>query len=202
MEFRLQTRVAGVTKECVEIQDGDKIETHTAIWAAGTSPQPVIASLPIADTHGRIEVNEFMEVDGCPGVWALGDCAVIPDPHSGKPYPPTAQHAVREGARVAHNVAAAIRGKNDEKRAFVFKTQGMLAPLGHRSAVADIRGIKFSGFFAWLMWRTIYLGKLPGLDRKIRVAIDWMLDIFLPKDIVQLKFLMKGRQLPPEDEAS
>lgn len=202
MEFRLKTRVAGVTKESVEIQDGENIETHTAIWAAGTAPQPVLAALPIADKRGRIEVNEFMEVAGYPGVWALGDCAQIPDPHSGKPYPPTAQHAIREGSRVAHNVAAAIKGKDDEKRAFVFTTQGMLAPLGHRSAVADIKGIKFSGFFAWLMWRAIYLGKLPGWDRKIRVAIDWFLDIFLPKDIVQMKFLMKESHSPPEDKAS
>ena len=202
MEFRLQTRVAGVTPDSVEIQDGGKIETHTAIWAAGTAPQPVIAALPIADKRGKIEVNDYMEVADYPGVWALGDCALIPDPHSGKPYPPTAQHAIREGARVAHNVAAAIREKDDEKRPFVFQTQGMLAPLGHRSAVADIKGIKFSGFFAWLMWRAIYLGKLPGWDRKIRVAIDWFLDIFLPKDIIQLKFLMKGRQSPPKDDAS
>ncbi|MEM7008966.1 MAG: NAD(P)/FAD-dependent oxidoreductase [Thermodesulfobacteriota bacterium] len=195
MEFHLQTRVGGVTADSVEIQDGDKIKTHTAIWAAGTAPQPVIAKLPIADKRGRIEVNEFMEVADYPGVWALGDCATIPDPHTGKFYPPTAQHAIREGARVAHNVASAIN-ETDDKRAFVFTTQGMLAPLGHRSAVADIKGIKFSGFFAWFMWRTIYLGKLPGWDRKIRVAIDWFLDMFLPKDMVQLKFLMKGREAP------
>lgn len=202
MEFRLQTRVAGVTPDSVEIQDGGKIETHTAIWAAGTAPQPVIAALPIADKRGKIEVNDYMEVADYPGVWALGDCALIPDPHSGKPYPPTAQHAVREGARVAHNIAAAIREKDDEKRPFVFQTQGMLAPLGHKSAVADIKGFKFSGFFAWLLWRAIYLGKLPGWDRKIRVSLDWFLDIFLPKDIIQLKFLIKERQSPPEDEAS
>ncbi len=202
MEFRLQTRVAGVTPDSVEIQDGGKIETHTAIWAAGTAPQPVIAALPIADKRGKIEVNDYMEVADYPRVWALGDCALIPDPHSGKPYPPTAQHAVREGARVAHNIAAAIREKDDEKRPFVFQTQGMLAPLGHKSAVADIKGFKFSGFFAWLLWRAIYLGKLPGWDRKIRVSLDWFLDIFLPKDIIQLKFLIKERQSPPEDEAS
>ncbi len=202
MEFRLQTRVQGVTKESVEIQDGDKIDTHTAIWAAGTSPQPVIAALPIANKRGRIEVNEYMEVQGFPGVWALGDCAVIPDPHSGRPYPPTAQHAIREGARVAHNISASISGKDDKKRPFVFQTQGMLAPLGHRSAVADIKGFKFSGFFAWFMWRAVYLGKLPGWDRKIRVALDWFLDMFLPKDIIQLKFLIKGRQSPPKDNAS
>jgi NADH dehydrogenase len=103
---------------------------------------------------------------------------------------------------VGQNIAAAINQKDEDKRPFVFQTIGMLAPLGHRSAVAEIKGFKFSGFFAWLMWRAIYLGKLPGWDRKIRVSIDWFLDIFLPKDIIQLKFLMKGRQSPPEDNAS
>jgi NADH dehydrogenase len=194
MEFRLKTRISKVTAGSVETADGGKIETHTAIWAAGTSPQPVIASLPCADAKGRIEVNEYMEVTGYPGVWALGDCAVIPDPHSGKPYPPTAQHATREGKRAAHNVAAAINGKEGDRRPFIYQTQGMLAPLGHRSAVAEIKGLRFSGFFAWLLWRGIYLGKLPGWDRKVRVTIDWFLDIFLPKDIVQLKFLMRVRQ--------
>ena len=194
MEFRLKTRISKVTPGSVETADGGKIGTHTAIWAAGTSPQPVIASLPCADSKGRIEVNEYMEVPGYPGVWALGDCAVIPDPHTGKPYPPTAQHATREGKRAAHNVAAAINGKEGDRRPFIYQTQGMLAPLGRRSAVAEIKGFRFSGFFAWLLWRGIYLGKLPGWDRKVRVAIDWLLDIFLPKDIVQLKFLMRVRQ--------
>jgi NADH dehydrogenase len=200
MEFRLKTRIASVTPDCVTTSDGERIETHTAIWAAGTSPQPVIAALPCADKRGRIEVNEYMEVPGYPGVWALGDCAVIPDPHTGKPYPPTAQHATREGKRVANNVAAAINGKEGDRRPFVYKTQGMLAPLGHRSAVAEIKGLKFSGFFAWFMWRTIYLSKIPGLDRKIRVAIDWFLDIFLPKDTVQLKFMMRPRDHEPTSE--
>ncbi|OGE21430.1 MAG: hypothetical protein A3J42_06585 [Candidatus Dadabacteria bacterium RIFCSPHIGHO2_12_FULL_53_21] len=194
MEFRLNTRISKVTPGSVETADGGNIETHTAIWAAGTSPQPVIAALPCADKKGRIEVNEYMEVPGFPGVWALGDCAVIPDPHTGKPYPPTAQHATREGKRTAYNIAASINGKEGDRRPFIYQTQGMLAPLGHRSAVAEIKGLKFSGFFAWMLWRCIYLGKLPGWDRKIRVAIDWFLDMFLPKDIVQLKFLMRVRE--------
>ena len=197
MEFRLDTRISKVTSGSVETADGGRIETHTAIWAAGTSPQPVIAALPCADKKGRIEVNEYMEVPGFPGVWALGDCAVIPDPHTGKPYPPTAQHATREGKRTAFNIAAAINGKQEDRRPFIYQTQGMLAPLGRRSAVAEIKGLRFSGFFAWMLWRCIYLGKLPGWDRKIRVAIDWFLDIFLPKDIVQLKFLMRVRQSVP-----
>ena len=201
MEFRLKTRVESVGIDRVVTADGETIKTHTAIWAAGTSPLPVVAALPFANEKGRIEVNEFTEVPGYEDVWAMGDCAVVPDPHTGKSYPPTAQHAIREAARCAYNVAAHIDGKESEKRPFVYVTQGMLAPLGHRSAVAQIKGFRFSGFFAWFMWRAIYLGKLPGWDRKIRVALDWFLDIFLPKDIVQLRFLIKPRQSedPPKD---
>ena len=200
MEFRLNTRVANVTADALETADGERIETHTAIWAAGTSPNRVIAGLPFADKRGRIDVNEYMEVPGHPNVWAVGDCAQVPDPHTGKPYPPTAQHAIRQGAVVSRNIAAAINGNESERKQFIYQTQGMLAPLGHRSAVAQIKGFRFSGFFAWILWRAIYLGKLPGWDRKVRVFMDWVLDVFLPKDIVQLKFLMKKGQSPSGDK--
>ena len=193
MEFRLNTRVSKVTTHGLEFEGGDLIETCTPIWAAGTSPQSVIADLPCADKRGRIEVNEYFEVDGYPGVWAIGDCAQIKDPESDKPYPPTAQLAIREGHRLGENITSQINGNGTGKKPFIFKTIGMLAPLGHHSAVAEIKGIKFSGFFAWFMWRMIYLGKLPGFDRKIRVSLDWFLDIFLSRDIIQLKFLMKSK---------
>jgi len=193
MEFRLNTRVSKVTTHGLEFEGGDLIETCTPIWAAGTSPQSVIANLPCADKRGRIEVNEYFEVDGYPGVWAIGDCAQIKDPESDKPYPPTAQLAIREGQRLGENITSQINGNGTGKKPFIFKTIGMLAPLGHHSAVAEIKGIKFSGFFAWFMWRMIYLGKLPGFDRKVRVSLDWFLDIFLSRDIVQLKFLMKSK---------
>jgi NADH dehydrogenase len=200
MEFLLQTRVKAVTPDRVEFQDGEFVETRTPIWAAGTAPQPPIQKLPCANERGRIEVNEYMEVSNFPGVWALGDCAQIPDPRTGKPYPPTAQHATREGKRVAFNVAAAIRGKDKHRKQFKYKAMGMLAPLGRRSAVAEILGVKFSGFVAWFMWRSIYLSKIPGFDRKIRVALDWFLDMFLPRDIVRLKFLVRPKQSAPSDE--
>ncbi len=194
MEFRLQTRVKSVTPDAVELEDGTNISTNTAIWAAGTAPQPVIETLPCENKRGKIVVNEYMEVPNWPGVWALGDCANIPDPKTGAAYPPTAQHAVREGRQAAHNIAAAIRDRDQDKKPFEFSTIGMLAPLGHRTAVAEIKGFKISGFFAWFLWRAIYLGKVPGWDRKIRVALDWALDLFLPRDIAQLPILMKQKQ--------
>jgi NADH dehydrogenase len=126
-----------------------------------------------------------MEVPEWPGVWALGDCAVIPDPRTGKPYPPTAQHAIRQARVLAENVLAAIRG--GQKQPFVFKTIGLLASIGRRTGVAQIMGVNFSGFVAWWLWRTIYLLKLPRFEKKFRVALDWLLDIIFSKDIVQFQ---------------
>ncbi|MDX1414876.1 MAG: hypothetical protein R3293_11845, partial [Candidatus Promineifilaceae bacterium] len=119
-----------------------------------------------------------------PNLWAAGDCAQIPDPsRAGAYYPPTAQHATREGKLLGQNVAAAMQGK--ALKPFTFKTLGSLAALGHQLAVAEIFGFRFSGFLAWLMWRAIYLSKLPSFEKQLRVLFDWVLDIFFPPDIVQ-----------------
>ena len=122
-----------------------------------------------------------MGVEGFPGVWALGDCAVIPDEKGG--YQPTAQHASREGKVLAHNIVARVRG--NDLTPFRFKTLGLLASIGRRTGVARILGINFSGFVAWWLWRTIYLLKLPRFEKKLRVALDWTLDVFFSKDFVQ-----------------
>ena len=138
-----------------------------------------------------------MEVPGFPGVWAVGDGAATPDP-VGKPYPPTAQHALREGQRVAQNIEAALRGR--EKKPFVFSTVGQLAAIGKRTGVANILGINFSGFVAWWLWRTIYLSKLPRFEKKLRVALDWTLDLIFSKDLVQFMTLRAPTVSHAEDE--
>src|SRR5271157_1609320 len=125
-----------------------------------------------------------MGVEGFPGVWALGDCAVIPDEKGGY-QPPTAQHASREGKVLAHNIVARIRG--NDLTPFRFKTLGLLASIGLRTGVARILGINFSGFVAWWLWRTIYLFKLPRFEKKLRVALDWTLDLLFTKDLVQFQ---------------
>jgi NADH dehydrogenase len=183
VEIRVRTRVAGVDGAGVHLSDGTLIETQNIIWTAGTAPSPLLAGLPCEKQRGRVVVNEFLEVPGWPGVWSLGDCAVVPDLKSGKPYPPTAQHAIREGRVLARNIVSAIRG--GQKRAFSFKTIGLLAAIGRRTGVASILGYNFSGFLAWWMWRTIYLSKLPRLEKKVRVALDWTLDLLFAKDLVQ-----------------
>ena len=145
-------------------------------------PSPLISPLPCAKERGRIVVNQFLQVPDWPDVWAVGDCAFVPDiKNPGKSHPPTAQHAIREGKVVAQNIAAALLGR--PVKSFSFKTIGLLASIGRRTGVARIFGFNFSGFFAWWMWRTIYLSKLPGLDKKVRVAFDWTLDLLFPKDV-------------------
>ena len=127
-------------------------------------------------------MNEFLQIPDWPGVWAVGDCAFVPDVRRpGKSHPPTAQHAIREGRVAAQNIALALAGR--PPKPFSFKTIGLLASIGRRTGVARVFGLNFSGFFAWWLWRTIYLGKLPGLDKKVRVAFDWTLDLLFRKDV-------------------
>ena len=182
VEIRLKTKVVRVDDHAVHLSDGSCITTETLIWTAGTSPNPLIGMLPCRQDRGRIVANEYLEVPDWPGVWALGDCTSIPDRKTGQPYPPTAQHAVRQGRTVAKNVMAAIRGGG--KTVFSFSTLGLLAAIGRRTGVANILGANFSGFVAWFLWRTIYLSKLPRSEKKLRVAIDWTLDLLFSKDIV------------------
>jgi len=183
VEIRVNTKVKALLGRGVELSDGTIIDSHTVVWTAGTSPSPLLQGLPCKKERGRIVTDQFMEAVGWPGVWALGDCAAVPDRSTGKLYPPTAQHALRQGKALAHNIAAEIRGT--PRKPFVFSTIGQLAAIGKRTGVANILGIKFSGFLAWWIWRTVYLSKLPRFEKKLRVALDWTLDLLFSKDIVQ-----------------
>jgi NADH dehydrogenase len=196
VEVRLNTRVQGATAHSVTLQGDEQLLTHTLVWTAGTSPSPVLAGLPCArDGRGAVLVDEHLEVAEWPGVFALGDCASIPDRRSGRPYPPTAQHAIREAKTAAVNLAASLGVGQQEP--FVFDSLGALAVLGQRTAVAEIKGRRFAGFLAWWMWRTVYWLKLPRLERRVRVAVDWTLDLVFPADTVQL-----GSGRMPRDEQS
>jgi NADH dehydrogenase len=183
IEILVNTKVAGISEREVELSNGMTVPTHTLIWTAGTSPNPLLETLPCQKERGRLLVNEYMEVPEWPGVWALGDCALVPDRKTGTSYPPTAQHALREGKVLAHNIVATVRG--GQKKAFSFATIGQLAAIGRRTGVANILGVHFSGFFAWWLWRSIYLSKLPRFEKKLRVALDWTLDLLFSKDFVQ-----------------
>jgi NADH dehydrogenase len=185
VDIRLETLLAGATADAALLGPGERIPTRTLVSTVPSGPNPLVSSLPLRMERGRLVADPSLQVVGHPGVWAIGDCAFIIDGKTGEPSPPTAQHAIREGRCLAGNIVASLRGQ--PMRAFAFGGLGKMGALGHRSAVAEIMGVKVSGFLAWLMWRTIYLMKLPGLDRKIRVATDWLLDLVLPADIVQLK---------------
>lgn len=199
IEILVNTKVTGVSEREVTLSDGQTIESKTLIWTAGTSPNPILRTLSCSKDRGRIVVNEFMEVEGAAGVWALGDCAVVPDRKTGAAYPPTAQHALREGRVVARNVIAALRG--GRKQPFTFTTLGQLASIGKRKGVAKMFGFHFSGFFAWWLWRSIYLSKLPRFEKKVRVALDWSLDMLFTKDLVQFMTLRAPTVSHKEEEA-
>ena len=199
VEIRVNTKVVRVEEDAVELSDGSRVPAKTVIWTAGTSPNPLIAALPCKLDHGRILTDEYLQVPDWPDVWALGDCASILDRSTGRPYPPTAQHALRQGKTVAKNIIAVIRGGT--KKPFSFSTLGLLASIGRRTGVANILGINFSGFAAWFLWRTIYLSKLPRLEKKVRVALDWTLDLLFSKDLVHLLDLRSPPMSDIEKEA-
>jgi NADH dehydrogenase len=183
VEIRTGVRVAAVDTDSVTFSDGTRVPCRLLVWTAGTSPHPLLQALPCTLEHGRVVVEGTLAVPGWPGVWALGDCAVVPDTRTGKPHPPTAQHALREARTAAANICAAMEGR--PYAPFAFRTIGQLAAIGRRTGVARIFGVKFSGFLAWWLWRTIYLSKLPRFEKKVRVALDWTLDLLFPKDFVQ-----------------
>lgn len=184
IEFKLGVHVAGAAPDEVLLKDGSRITARTLIWTAGNQPNPLVRTLPgELDRRGAVVTDNTMQVKGLTNVWAVGDCAAIPDVNNqGNPCPPTAQHALREGQVVAKNIAAVLKGKSP--RPFRFRTRGLLVALGQRTAGAEIRGFRFSGLLAWFMWRTLYWSKLPGLEKKVRVAIDWTVELFFPRDIV------------------
>jgi NADH dehydrogenase len=184
VEIHANKKVKAVTPREIELSDGTRFTSFTLVWTAGTSPNPTLDFADVPKERGRIKVNAEMEVEGHPNLWALGDCAMVPDvDQPGCYHPPTAQHASREGALLARNILARIAGR--PVKPFRFKTLGLLASIGRRTGVARVFGLNFSGFIAWWLWRTIYLMKLPRTEKKIRVALQWTLDVFFSKDFVQ-----------------
>src|SRR5215212_1247352 len=193
VEVILNARVTGVTATSVKLKNGRSISTNTVIWSGGVAPNPITEELTCErdKKSGRIITNKHLEVQGYPGVFAIGDCAFIIDPNTGDPYPPTAQHAIREGTVVAQNIISLIEGKPGNKKVFEYKTKGMMASIGKRNGVGAILGIEVQGFIAWWIWRMYYLANLPTLQKKIRVMADWTLDIFFKRDVTMLKTILE-----------
>jgi NADH dehydrogenase len=190
VHFELGRRVTDACPGWVSLDD-HKIPAWTLVWTAGTVPNPLLREVGLeTDKRGAARVDTTLAISGHRGLWALGDCAVIVDAKNGQPCPPTAQFALREGKVVARNIKAAMQNKKLED--FHFDSMGALCVVGYHTACAELnlpwpirKSVRFSGLLAWLMWRGIYLSKLPGLERKVRVFIDWTTELFFPRDIVQ-----------------
>ena len=193
IEVLLNARVTGATATSVKLKNGRSIPTNTIIWSGGVAPNPITEELTCErdKKSGRIITNKHLEVQEYPEVFAIGDCAFIIDPNTGDPYPPTAQHAIREGTVVAQNIISLIEGKPGNKKVFDYKTKGMMASIGKRNGVGAILGIELQGFIAWWIWRMYYLANLPTLQKKIRVMADWTLDIFFKRDVTMLKTILE-----------
>ena len=182
--FKLNARVADARPGAVILNPHEEIHTETLVWTAGTTPNPLIQTLPVErDKRGAVVVDKMLAVPSHRGVWAVGDCALVIDAQTGQPCPPTAQFALREAYTLAHNIYASVH--EQPLKPFHFASLGALCVVGHHTACAEVKGFRFSGLFAWFLWRGIYLTKLPGLERKMRVLVDWLVELFFPRDIVQ-----------------
>jgi NADH dehydrogenase len=194
VRVRTATPVARIEPGRVHLPDGEVIEAATVLLAAGLDPNPVVQALPLEkDRIGRVVTEPTMRVKGRPEVWALGDCASIPDPQ-GKPYPTLAQHALREARVLARNVAATLPGgSGGPLEPFVYKTLGTLAALGHYRGIGRILWVRVRGFLAWWVWRTYYVMQMPRWERRFRVILDWTVALFFAPDAVKLDMGGEGR---------
>jgi NADH:ubiquinone reductase (H+-translocating) len=186
-EILLGTPIREVTPECVTVGDGRQIRAGTVIWTGGVRPAPLVASSGVeVDEAGRAVTAPTMETSH-PGVFALGDCAAVPnlDDPQRRPHPATAQHALRQASRLARNIVARVDGRR--MAPFRYRSLGTLASIGRATGVGTIFGVRVRGFVAWAMWRGYYWWRMPGINRKVRVALEWALTGLFGADPVQLK---------------
>jgi NADH:ubiquinone reductase (H+-translocating) len=191
IDVRLNARCARVDDRGITLSDGEILTAGTVICTIGTAPNPLIAALPLPKQRGRLEVAPDMSVPSAPGVWALGDCAAVPNARDGKVSPPTAQFADRQARQLAANLVRRAYGAGT--RPFRYRPLGQLAAIGHNTAVAEVFGMKLAGFVAWLLWRGVYLLKIPTLGRKVRLYLEWNWAMFFPPDISHLGYTRTPR---------
>jgi NADH dehydrogenase len=198
ISLRLGRTVKEVGSRHVELDDGEMLAARTMVWCAGIAPNPLLAQLDLpADERGWIKCEPDLRVRGFDNVWAIGDCAINPDP-AGRPYPATAQAAVQQGQQLAENLVRVLKGK--PTRPCVVRNRGSLVALGCRTGVARIGPLKIAGFPAWFLWRTVYMLKMPGWGRRLRIALEWTIDLVFGRDDVQLG--LRGDPAGSPDAAS
>lgn len=184
LEIHTQVHVQEVTEHGIRLRDGAFLDAGTVISAVGNGIHPLIQNAELPLDRNRLTVTAEMRVEGHEHVWALGDCAAVPNTFDGSISPTLAQFAIRQARRLADNIRAVTRGR--PTRPFRYRAMGMFAAIGHHNAVGHVMGIRLSGFVAWALWHGIYWAKMPTLARKVQVAFDWAWDLFFPRDIVEL----------------
>jgi NADH dehydrogenase len=187
MEILTETTLESAEEGAVTLSNGERVPTRLLCWTAGVKPAPVVAQLGLPlGPGGRIEVDETMRVAGHENVWAIGDAAAVPDPAKRRqePSPPTCQHAIRQGRRVAENVAATLSG--GRPKPFRYRTLGVFVDMGQHKAVATILGVRLRGFPAWFAARTYHLAMMPGLARQVRLAADWTVGLVFGRASAEL----------------
>ena len=187
MEIRTSTTLESMDASSATLSTGERIPARTVCWTAGVKPPPVVGRLGLSlDDSGRIEVDSTMRVKGRENVWAIGDAAAVPDPamRRRQASPPTAQHAIRQGRRVGENVAAALRGRRTKR--FRYRTLGVFVDMGQHQAVAHMLGVPLRGFPAWFAARTYHLTMMPGMARRVRLALDWTVGLFFGRATAEL----------------
>jgi NADH dehydrogenase len=193
----LDTRAVSVDAEGVHLSDGTLVAGHCVVCTIGTAANPLQQRLGLACQGGRIAVAGDLSVPGQPGLWAIGDCAAVPNAHDGKPCPPTAQFAVRQARHLADNLRATMAGR--PTRAFSHRSRGMMASIGHLKGVADMAGVPLSGWPAWLAWRAYYLWQMPSAGRRLRIFFEWGWGMLFPPDITHLRFT-RSHELKADEE--
>jgi NADH dehydrogenase len=192
VDVRLGARAEQILADGVRLADGARLDAATVICTVGTRPNALVAALGLPLERGRIVVDPDLGVRGHPGLWAIGDCARVPNAWDGGLAPPTAQFAVREARQLAANLAAKLSG--GEARPFRYRPRGMMASIGHRKGVAELFGVPLSGLPAWLLWRAYYLSQMPTFARKLRLAVEWSWGMLFPGDITHLRFSRSAEQ--------
>jgi NADH dehydrogenase len=189
VEIHVGTTLESVSADEAVLGDGTRIATNTLVWTAGVAPNPALRewSLPL-DEKGRVEVDELLRVRGHEHVWALGDCARVPNTRSDKPDPPTCQHALRQARRLARNLAGS-------PRPYGYRMLGQVATLGRHKGIAEVLGLRLRGFAGWWVTRSYHLYQLPLAQRKLRVVVDWTVSLFFRRDIAELGQLGHPEQL-------
>jgi NADH dehydrogenase len=199
IEIRLETRLDSAERQTIRLSDGETFAAETLVWTAGVKPSPLArdSGLPV-DGDGRLVVDGFLRVEGIEGAWAAGDAAAVPDETTGRLSPPTAQHGLRQGKRIAANIEATLGGR--ALQPFVYANIGGVCSLGRYKGVANVKGWRFKGFLGWFLHRSYHLLAMPTWTRRVKIAMDWTVALLFPRDLAQLGSLADPRE--PFERAS